>query len=278
MTSSAPLPDLSRLCIHTITTKSWAIETSAAKFAAAGVKGITVWRDTLAGRDIKKTGQLIRDQGLSIVSLCRGGFFPAATAADRAKALDDNRKAIAEAHAIGAPLIVLVCGAVPGQPLAESRKQIQDGIAALLPDCKAANVKLAIEPLHPMYADSRSAVNTLGQANDMVEALNSPYVGVAADVYHLWWDPALETESARCGQLKALFAYHVCDWRTPTIDLLNDRGLMGEGCIDIAGIRAQVEAAGFRGFNEVEIFSTRHWSGDQEAWLRQVVEAYRAHV
>ena len=113
---------------------------------------ITVWRDTLAGRDIKKTGQLIRDNGLSIVSLCRGGFFPAATAADRAKALDDNRLAISEAHALGAPLIVLVCGAVPGQSLVESRKQITDGIAALLPECKAANVKLAIEPLHPMQA------------------------------------------------------------------------------------------------------------------------------
>ncbi|MEJ1974330.1 MAG: sugar phosphate isomerase/epimerase family protein [Lacunisphaera sp.] len=195
MNPSAPLPDLSRLCVHTITTKPWAIETAAAKFSKAGVKGITVWRDTLAGRDIAKTGQLLRDSGLSIVSLCRGGFFPAVTATDRAKALDDNRQAIAEAHALGAPLIVLVCGAVPGQSLVESRQQITDGIAALLPDCQAAGVKLAIEPLHPMYADARSAVNTLGQANDMVEALQSPCVGVAADVYHLWWDPMLEAES-----------------------------------------------------------------------------------
>jgi len=278
MNPAAPLPDLSRLCIHTITTKPWTIETSAAKFAAAGVKGITVWRDTLAGRDIKKTGQLIRDQGLSIVSLCRGGFFPAAIAADRAKALDDNRKAIAEAHALGAPLIVLVCGAVPGQPLVESRKQIQDGIAALLPDCQAAGVKLAIEPLHPMYADSRSAVNTLGQANDMVEALKSPHVGVAADVYHLWWDPALETEIARCGRLQALFAYHVCDWRTPTVDMLNDRGLMGEGCIPLRRIRAWVEAAGFKGFNEVEVFSNRLWAMDQDEYLKKIVQAYRDFV
>lgn len=269
---------LDRLCIHTITTKPWAIETSVAKFAAAGVKGITVWRDTLAGRDIKKTGQLIRDQGLSIVSLCRGGFFPAATAADRAKALDDNRLAISEAHALGAPLIVLVCGAVPGQSLVESRKQITDGIATLLPECKAANVKLAIEPLHPMYADSRSAVNTLGQANDMVEALKSPYVGVAADVYHLWWDPALEAEIARCGKLNALFAYHVCDWRTPTTDLLLDRGLMGEGCIPLRQIRAWVEAAGFKGFNEVEVFSNRLWAMDQDEYLKKIVQAYRDHV
>lgn len=278
MNPSAPLPDLARLCVHTITTKPWAIETAAAKFAAVGVKGITVWRDTLEGRNIKATGQLLRDHGLSIVSLCRGGFFPALTPADRQKALDDNRKAIAEAHELGAPLIVLVCGAVPGQSLVESRKQIQDGIAALLPDCQAAGVKLAIEPLHPMYADSRSAVNTLGQANDMVEALKSPLVGVAADVYHLWWDPALEQEIARCGSLGALFAYHVCDWRTPTTDFLLDRGLMGEGCIPLRQIRAWVEATGYTGFNEVEVFSTRLWATDQDDYLAKIVQAYRDHV
>ncbi|MBI2512830.1 MAG: sugar phosphate isomerase/epimerase [Opitutae bacterium] len=261
-----------------MTTKPWAIETAAAKFSAAGVKGITVWRDTLAGRDIAKTGQLLRDHGLSIVSLCRGGFFPALTAEGRTKALDDNRRAIAEAHALGAPLIVLVCGAVPGQSLVESRKQIVDGIAALLPDCQASGVKLAIEPLHPMYAGDRSAVNTLGQANDMVAQLESPHVGVAADVYHLWWDPALEQEIARCGKLGALFAYHVCDWRTPTVDMLNDRGLMGEGCIPLRQIRAWVEATGYRGFNEVEVFSTRLWATDQDDYLAKIVQAYRDHV
>lgn len=273
-----PPASLERLAVHTITTKPWAIETAAAKFAAAGVTGITVWRDALAGRDVARTGQLLREHGLSIVSLCRGGFFPAATAAGRAASLDDNRRAIAEAHALGAPHIVLVCGAVPGQPLAESRRQITDGIAALLPECAAAGVKLAIEPLHPMYADSRSAVNTLGQANDMVEQLRSPLVGVAADVYHLWWDPALETELARCGRLGALLAYHVCDWRTPTLDLLNDRGLMGEGCIPLRQIRAWVEAAGFRGFHEVEIFSTRLWATDQDDYLKRIVQAYQDHV
>jgi sugar phosphate isomerase/epimerase len=275
---AAPLPDLRRLCVHTITTKPWPIETAAAKFSAAGVAGITVWRDTLAGRDIAQTGRLLRDHGLGVVSLCRGGFFPGRTADDRAKAIDDNRRAIAEAHALGAPLIVLVCGAVPGQPLTESRQQIADGIAAVLPEARAAGVKLAIEPLHPMYADSRSAVNTLGQANDMVEQLASPSVGVAVDVYHLWWDPALESEIARSGRLGALFAYHVCDWRTPTVDLLNDRGLMGEGCIPLRQIRAWVEATGYRGFNEVEVFSTRWWAADQDDYLRKIVQAYRDHV
>ena len=276
--SATALPDLSRLCVHTITTKPWPIETAAARFAAAGVKGITVWRDAMDGRDPAKVGAMLRDEGLSVVSLCRGGFFPAQTAAGQAKALDDNRLAIAEARALGAPHVVLVCGAVPGLPLPEARAQIRDGIAALLPECAAAGVKLAIEPLHPMYADTRSAINTLGQANDLCEQLNSPWVGVAVDVYHLWWDPALEAEIARCGRLKSLIAYHVCDWKSPTTDLLLDRGLMGEGCIPLRQIRGWVEAAGFGGWNEVEIFSTRYWSGDQAAFLNQVVQAYRDHV
>jgi sugar phosphate isomerase/epimerase len=278
MPAAVPLPDLSRLCIHTITTKSWALEISAEKYAAAGVRGITVWRDAIAGRDIERTGSVLREHGLSVVSLCRGGFFPALDSAERARALDDNRKAIAEAHALGAPLIVLVCGAVPGQPLAESRRQILDGIAALLPDCSAAGVKLAIEPLHPMYADSRSAVNTLGQANDMVAALDSPHVGVAADVYHLWWDPALESEIARSGRLGALFAYHVSDWRSPTVDMLNDRGLMGEGCIPLRQIRGWVDDAGFSGPIEVEVFSTRLWGTNQDEFLARIVSAYRQHA
>lgn len=274
----APLPDLSRLCIHTITTKPWSIETAASKFAKAGVKGITVWREAVAGRDLAMTGRLLRDNGLAVVSLCRGGFFPAVDIRDRGRAIDENRRAIDEAKALGAPLIVLVCGSLPRQPLEESRKQIADGIAALLPDCEASGIKLAIEPLHPMYADSRSAINTLKQANDFVESLSSPHVGVAIDAYHVWWDPALEIEIARCGKLGAILAYHVCDWLTPTSDMLNDRGLMGEGCIPLRRIRACVEAAGFSGFNEVEIFSNRFWGQDQDQYLADIIRAYRDHV
>jgi sugar phosphate isomerase/epimerase len=270
--------DLSRLCVHTITTQPWPIEEAAVRFAAAGVKGITVWRQALEGRNIAATGDMLRGHGLGIVSLCRGGFFPHLEEAGRRAAIDDNLKAIDEAEALGAPLIVLVCGAQPGLPLHEARRQIQAGIEEILPRAIEAGTKLAIEPLHPMYADSRSAVNTLGQANDMVEAIGSDHVGVAVDVYHLWWDPALEREIARCGNLGALFAFHVCDWNTPTTDLLNDRGLMGDGCIPIRRIRSWVEAAGFSGFNEVEIFSTRFWSQDQQAFLNRIVEAYQLHV
>jgi sugar phosphate isomerase/epimerase len=267
--------DLSRLCIHTITTKPWNIEEAAKNYAAAGVKGITVWRDALEGRNIKQTGNLLREHDLTIVSLCRGGFFADKDAGKRKLAIDDNRKAIAEAAELGAPMIVLVCGADPSQSLEESRKQIRDGIAAVIPDASAAGVKLAIEPLHPMYADTRSAINTLAQANDMAEALHSAWVGVAVDVYHLWWDPQLEQEIKRCGQNEHLLAFHICDWKTPTTDLLLDRGLMGEGCIPVKQIREWVEAAGFKGFNEVEIFSNTFWKEDQAEFLKKIIKAYR---
>jgi len=272
------LKNLDRCGVHTITTRPWPIETIAQRFSAAGVRGITVWRQAMEARDPRAVGVMLRDAGLEIVSLCRGGFFPATTATGRKAGIDDNLKAIDEAAALGAPLIVLVCGADPGQPLAESRKQIADGIAAVAGRAAQAGVKLAIEPLHPMYADTRSAVNTLGQANDMCDALSLDNVGVAVDVYHLWWDPRLPTEIVRCGAAGNLYAFHVCDWRSPTEDLLNDRGLMGEGCIDIPGIRAMVEAAGFTGYNEVEIFSNRYWAMDQDEFLEMITAVYLKHV
>lgn len=274
---AAPLTDYSRLCIHTITTKPWSLEQACDYYARAGVTGITVWRDTLEGRDIAAAGRRLTEAGLEIVSLARGGFFPAADGAGRQKALDDNRRCLDEAAALGAPHVVLVCGAVPGLPLAEARQQITDGIAAILPHAHATGVKLAIEPLHPMFADNRSAINTLKQATDVASKFDD-FVGVALDTYHTWWDDQLETEIARCGKLGKLFAFHVSDWRTPTVDLLNDRGLMGEGCIPFRQIRGWVEAAGFRGFNEVEIFSNRLWAGDQAAYLLKIREAYLAHV
>jgi sugar phosphate isomerase/epimerase len=269
-----PISDTRRLCVHTMTTKPWSIEEAVEAYAAAGVGGITVWRQWLDGRDPQVVGENIRSSGLTTVSLCRGGFFPAADAAAREAAIEDNLRAVDEAAALGAPLIVLVCGASPDMPLPEARKQIQAGIEVVLPHAEANGVKLAIEPLHPMYADSRSAVNTIKQANDMCAAIDSPYIGVAVDVYHLWWDPDLEQEIKRCGASGWLDAFHICDWLTPTADMLNDRGLMGEGCIPIRQIRGWVEEAGFEGFNEVEIFSGRHWVADQHDFLERIIEAY----
>jgi len=270
--------DLSRLCIHTITTKPWNIEEAARNYSSRGVKGITVWRDTLAGRDIRKTGDMLRSSGLKAVSLCRGGFFPSREVSGRRDAIDDNRRAINEAYELGTNLIVLVCGADPALSLEDSRKQIHDGIAEVLSDASAAGVRLAIEPLHPMYADTRSAINTIAQANEMAESLNSPFVGVAVDVYHLWWDPLLEHGIERCGRNGNLLAFHICDWKSPTIDILNDRGLMGEGCIPLRKIRSWVEATGFDGFVEVEIFSNIRWKEDQKMFLEKIITAYKEHA
>jgi len=268
----------SRLCIHTITTRPWAIEEAADHYAKAGVAGISVWKEALAGRNAKKVGNMLRNAGLSVVSYVRGGFFAAVSPQDRRVAIEDNLKMIDEAAELGAPLLVLVCGAVPELPLEESRKQIQEGIATLLPHAQDRRIKLGIEPLHPMYADSRSAVNTLKQGNDIVDGLASDHLGLVLDVYHLWWDPYLKKETIRCGARGKLFAFHVCDWKTPTRDLLLDRGLMGEGCIDIRQIRHWVESAGYDGFIEVEIFSKKYWAMNQKEFLSMVIEAYQAHV
>jgi len=275
--SPSPLNDFSRLCVHTITTKPWTIEEAMDRYAAADVGGITVWRQWLEGRDPDSIGEELRNRNLEIVSLCRGGFFPADSDTGLASAIEDNRAAIREAAALGAPMIVLVCGAVPGQPLEESRKQIADGIAAVLPLAEEHGIRLAIEPLHPMYADDRSAINTMASANEVCDRLDHPLVGIAADVYHIWWDPDLADQIRITGEKDRLFAFHVCDWKTPTSDFLNDRGLMGEGCIDIPGIRALVEAAGFSGFNEVEVFSDRWWAQDQDHFLTEIKKAYLEH-
>ncbi|RKX73797.1 MAG: sugar phosphate isomerase/epimerase [Spirochaetes bacterium] len=280
MESSFPevLKDTSRLCIHTITTKPWSIEIAVKQYALNGVRGITVWRDALEGRKPAEVRRLIEDAKLEVVSLCRGGFFPSTDKKKREEAIEDNKKAIDEAAEIGAPVVVLVCGSDCRQSLSESRKQIEDGIVAVGDYAGKNGVRLAIEPLHPMYADTRSAVNTLKQANDICEKLNLPNVGVAVDVYHIWWEPDLEREIARCGEMGRIFAFHVCDWKSPTMDLLLDRGLMGEGCIPVRQIRAMVEEAGFRGFIEVEIFSTLYWSMDQNRLLDKILEAYYKHT
>jgi sugar phosphate isomerase/epimerase len=268
-------PDLSRLCIHTITTKPWTIEEAASNFSAAGVTGITVWRNALDGRDIRQTGQMLRENNLNIVSLCRGGFFAEKEVNKRRRAIADNKRAIEEAAELGTSMLVLVCGADPAQSLEESRKQIKDGIGEILPFAAQAQVKLTIEPLHPMYADTRSAINTLAQANDMAEELNSAWVGIAVDVYHVWWDADLENQITRCGKNGNLAAFHICDWKTPTSDMLLDRGLMGDGCIPVRQIRQWVEAAGFEGYNEVEIFSNHYWKEDQGHFLKNIIKAYR---
>ena len=257
-----------------VTTKPWSIDEIIENYPKAGVKAVSVWRDLLENRDAAKIGEQIRAAGMEVVSLVRGGFFTGKTETEIQASLNDNRRAIDEANALGAPMVVLVCGAVPGQSIQKSHSQIQTGLETLLPYAEDHGVKLAIEPLHPMYADSRSAICTLKTANDFAERFNSPHIGVAVDVFHLWWDPDLENECKRCGEHGNLFAFHICDWKLDMGDMLNDRGLMGEGVIRVPEIRSWVEAAGFNGFHEVEIFSNRLWEGDQKAALERIKRAY----
>jgi sugar phosphate isomerase/epimerase len=268
------ISDLSRLCVHTITTKPWDLKTAVKKFSAAGIPGITIWRDALANYNLAEVKSMLADHRLEVVSLCRGGFFPSVDAGKRRLAIEDNLRAIDQANGIGAPMVVMVCGADPKQSLEVSRQQIAEGISACLEHAAAAGVKLTIEPLHPMYAGDRSAINTLEQANDIAEAINSPWLGIAVDVYHLWWDNDLADQIVRCGQNGNLSAFHICDWKTPTLDMLNDRGLMGEGCIDLKKIRTWVENAGFKGYHEVEIFSNIYWQEDQDLFLEKIKDAY----
>lgn len=268
------IKDLSRLCVHTLTTRPWSIEECVENYSEAGIKGITIWRNVLENKNLKEVKTLLDGFGMEVVSLARGGFFPSSDPLLRARAIDDNLLAIDQAAAVGAPLVVLVCGADGSQPLEKSREQIAEGIARILPAATKAGVRLAIEPLHPMYAGDRSAINTIRQANEMAEMINSDMVGVAADVYHLWWDPDLESEISRCGAQKKLFAFHICDWNVPTLDFLNDRGLMGDGCINVPLIRSWVEKAGFTGYHEVEVFSNKYWSTDQKAYLGKIKNAY----
>ena len=274
---SSETNNLDKLCIHTITTKSLEFELACEKYARRGVKGISIWRDAEDGLDPISVKRILKEYDLAPVSYVRGGFFPALEKEKRIAAIEDNILMLQEAASMEIPLLVLVCGAEAGQGLQTSRDQIRQGIEILLPEARKLNVKLAIEPLHPMYADTRSAITSLKQANEMVEYFSDDSLGIAVDVYHLWFDEDLEQEISRCGRNKKLFAYHICDWNVPTSDMLNDRGLMGEGCIPLKQIRGWMEEAGFSGFHEVEIFSTRFWQEDQDKYLDKIVKAYLQH-
>jgi len=244
--------------------------------ARRGIQAVSPWRDQVAAAGLPAVAKLVKTHGLALSGYCRGGMFPARDAAGLKAAREDNRRAVDEACALNAACLVLVVGGLPGalagqaahKDIALSRRQVSDGIAGLLDYAKANNMPLAIEPLHPMYAADRACINTLEQALDVCDALDparSGALGVAVDVYHVWWDPKLEAQIKRAGKDR-LMAFHVCDWLTPTTDLLNDRGMMGDGVIDIPKIRGWVEDQGFAGYSEVEIFSSGNW------WQRESAE------
>ena len=258
------------LSLNTATVRvQWKLDRIIAECAQRGIRAICPWRDQVAAVGLDTVARLVRDSGLELSGYCRGGMFPASTVEGRERALDDNRRAVDEAKTLNAPCLVLVVGGLPGalqgkaehKDLAAARNDVRDGIAATLEYARSVGMPLAIEPLHPMYAAERACVNTMEQALDLCDALDpksTGALGVAVDVYHVWWDPKLEPQIARAGKAR-LLAFHVCDWLVPTRDLLNDRGMMGDGVIDIPRIRGWIEAQGYAGYSEVEIFSAENW-------------------
>ena len=237
--------------------------------AERGIRAISPWRDQVAAVGLDKIAKQLKAHGIGLSGYCRGGFFPAPDAAGRKAALDDNRRAIDEARTLDAPCLVLVVGALPGalegkvayKDIGRARSEVRDGIAASLEYAREVGMPLAIEPLHPMQAADRACINTLEHALDICDELDAGKTGIlglALDIYHVWWDPKQQQQIARAGR-ERLLAYHVCDWLTPTRDLLSDRGMMGDGVVELKKIRGWVEDAGFSGFSEVEIFSNLDW-------------------
>jgi sugar phosphate isomerase/epimerase len=266
-------PDPALLSLNTATVRAqWTLAEIIDGCVRHGIRKISPWRDQVEKDGLKATAVRLRETGLTLTGYCRGGMFPAPDAAGRAAARDDNRRAVDEALALGAPTLVLVVGGLPkgsdGKPasrdIAGARAMVRDGIAELLEYARPAGMPLAIEPLHPMYAADRACVNTLAHANDLCDELGEG-LGVVVDVYHVWWDPELQRQIERAGRVRwqngqsRLRAFHLSDWLVPTRDMLLDRGMMGDGVIDLPLIRSWMEAAGYRGAHEIEIFSANNW-------------------
>ena len=265
------MPGANQLSLNTATVKAqWSLAEAIEGCARHGIGGISPWRDVLHDMGVDNAARAIRDAGLKVTGVCRGGMF---TAENYDAALEDNRRAVDEAAALDAECLVVVVGGLPAgsKDIEGARNQVRDGLAMTLEYAKIANVPIAIEPLHPMYAAERACVNTMKHANDLCDELG-PGIGIALDVYHVWWDPDLEAEIKRAGK-ERLLAFHVCDWLVPTTDMLLDRGMMGDGVIDIPKIRSWVEREGFSGLNEVEIFSENNWwKRDGDEVLKTMVE------
>lgn len=256
--------------------------------ARHGIGAIDPWRDQVASVGLDRAVRAVRDAGLELSGYCRGGMFTS-DAARRTEVRDDNRRCVDEAKALGAPCIVLVVGGLPqysrpgseaSKDLVAARGQVEEALADMLDYAKQAKLPLAIEPLHPAYAADRACVNTTKQALDVCDRLDpgrSGMLGVALDVYHIWWDPELMEQIARAGKDR-LLAFHVCDWLVPTRDILNDRGMMGDGVIDIKSARAAVEAQGYAGYCEIEIFSNDWWGRPMDEVLQVCIERHKTVV
>ncbi|WP_421359741.1 sugar phosphate isomerase/epimerase family protein [Agrobacterium rosae] len=243
---------------------------------AQGITTISPWRDQVHGVGLEEAARIVAQNGIRLSGHCRGGFFPAPDAEGRRNAIKDNKRAVDEAQALNADCLVLVVGGLPAgsKDIKGARQMVEDGMAELLPYARQAGIPLAIEPLHPFYAADRACFNTLKQSLDLCDKLGEG-TGVAIDVYHVWWDPELEEQVARAGRNGQIFAHHICDWLVPTTDPLNDRGMMGDGVIDLRGFRRMIEQAGFFGPQEVEIFSYNWNARPIDEVLSTVVERFQ---
>jgi sugar phosphate isomerase/epimerase len=269
-------PDLSRLSLNQKTTNTWGVREAAEGCAWAGIPWIGLWRDKVRETGLKESALIVSDAGLKVSSLCRGGMFPASTKAERAARIDDNRCAVDEAAILGTDVLVLVCGAAPDRDIDAARRMVEGGIEQVLPYAQQAGVKLGIEPLHPAFAADRSVISTLGEANDIVERLGSPQVGVVIDVYHVWWDPKLYREIVRSAG--NILGFHVDDWLRGGGDPLMSRGMMGDGVIELRKLREAVDATGYAGPIEVEIFNEEVWAMPGDDALELIGERYLEHV
>ena len=271
-------PGLERFSLNQATTKSWTLREAVDGCARAGVPAIGLWRDRLQEIGAQAAAKAVADAGLRVSSLCRGGFLTGTGEARRA-ALEDNRRAVDEAAAVGAPCLVLVVGGLPegSRDLAGARERVASAVHELAGYAGQAGVRLALEPLHPMYCADRAVLSTLGQALDIAEQLPVEQVGVVVDTFHVWWDPQVQAQVARAGSRIA--SSQVCDFLTPLpADVLMGRGVMGDGHIDFPPLRRAVQAAGYTGDVEVEIFNAEVWAADPDEVLALVARRYREVV
>ncbi|MHA6764285.1 sugar phosphate isomerase/epimerase family protein [Streptacidiphilus sp. PAMC 29251] len=279
--AGAHQPGIQRLSLNQITTRGWTLTEAVQGCAEAGIPAIGLWRDKVeeAGGPAR-AAELVRAAGLVVSSLCRGGFFTAPLDSKaRTTALDDNRRAIEEAAVLGTDTLVLVCGGLPegSRDLPAARERVRDALAELAPFAGEHGVRLAVEPLHPMFCADRAVVSTLGQALDLAEEFPVEQVGVVVDSYHVWWDPQLYPQIARAGDRIA--AYQVCDWTLPLpADALLGRGHVGDGVIDFPPLSRAVAAAGYTGWIEVELFNQEVWDTPGEQTLRQLIDRHIKHV
>lgn len=274
-TGGAQAP-LDRLSLNQITTRGWSLPEAIDGCTRAGIAAIGLWRDKIAEVGLDAAVALVRDAGVRVSSVCRGGFFVVADPEERARRRADNRRAVDETAALGADALVLVCGGQGDHSLASARDMVSDGIADLAPYAAARGVRLAIEPLHPLYCADRSVIVTLGQALDIAEAFPSEQVGVVVDTFHVWWDPQVTTQIARAAGRIA--GFQVCDWLVPLPDVLLGRGLMGDGPIEFAELLDAVDAAGYDGPIEVEIFNRAIWDTPADEVVAAVKERFARHV